>query len=227
MKQSEMPISGDMAIEYTRAVNRINKQMQRLEKAAKGGRKVLEYAYRGARTSIKELFGEYTEQGKVRTRFSSTLPKTVGDYQSVMNAINNFYSKPTSTLTGFKQIYEKRAAKLSELYKTKITPQQLQDLFDSGLWDAIYEHYGSETTMQMAIEVESKRDVIQKKLEADRIIEQAEKNGTDLEKVMGAEAFEELKAAQIINWSSDFQENFGTIEDLGSILERYLKGNAK
>lgn len=222
-----MPISGDMAIEYTRAVNRINKQMQRLEKAAKGGRKVLEYAYKSARVSIKELFGEFTPQGKIRTKFSTALPKNVAEYQAIMNAINKFYRSPTSTLSGFKQIYEKRAAKISELYHTKVTPQQLSNLFDSGLWAAIYDEYGSDTTMNMAIEVEQKRDVIAKKFEADKIIEDAEKRGADLEAELGPEKYAELKASQIIEWSSDYKENFAAIKDLDIVLERYLKGNAK
>lgn len=194
----DMPISGDMAIEYTRAVERINKQMQRLEKAAKGGRKVLNYAYKGARISIIELFGEYTPQGKIRTRFSRTLPKNVAEYQAVMNAIKDFYSKPTSTLKGFTQIYSKRAETISEKYGVSVTPDQLAKIFDTGLWDAIADTYGSETTMEMALEVQQKADEIKEK----------------------------LKKGEAIEWSSTYKESFESIKGLNAVLEGYLKGNA-
>lgn len=207
MKRSEMPITGDMAIEYVKQVNRINKQLQRLEKRATsktkyapsmGGNKILNYAYRGAMIDIKELFGETTAGGKQRKRFSKALPANVAEYQAVMNAIKSFYDKPTSTLTGIAKVYKRRAKALSQKYNIDITADELADIFDSGLWDAIANNYGSETTMEMVIEVREKSQEIKEK----------------------------LKRGEAIEWSSDYSDNFENISDLNSILERYLKGNA-
>lgn len=229
MKRTEMPISADMAMEYTRQVNRINKQLQRLEGAAKKGRRVLNYAYRGAMLDIKELFGEVTKGGKKRKRFSTALPSTVAEYQAIINAIEDFYKSPTSTLSGFSQLYAKRAATISERYNTDITASDLENIFESGLWDAISESYGSDTTMQMAIEVQDKKELIAESLDAKEQLDKYE-NG---ELSLSAEQVETLKEqAQKIEWSDDFAANFEDIEnelkkkgkDFNDILREYLKG---
>ena len=193
MRSGDMPLSGDMAIEYSRQVERVNRQLRRLRKAAAGGRKVLNYAYKGIMLDIKEIYGEE------RLNFSTKIPSTVDEYRSAMNAIKRFYDRPTSTLSGFRQIYKNRAETLTEKYGVKFTADELMKIFESGLWDAISEYYGSETTMEMVIEVKTKADEIKKK----------------------------LSAGEKINWSEDYAGNFENIKDFNGILERYLKGNAQ
>ena len=99
--------------EYLTAIERINKQLYRLEKYAKrSGEKITDYAYKLAMYDIKDIFG-YTSTKKERKRFSKKLPLTkTGTLDQkhamkVMNAINRFYDLPTAKISGMKEIYER------------------------------------------------------------------------------------------------------------------------
>ena len=181
--------------EYFRAVERVNKQMQRLEKYEKThGGKITQYAYRVLQADIKQFFGE----GK--KRFSRTdVPRDYRSFIARMNAIESFYKMPTSTISGNKKIYEKRAVTLSGKMGVEISGDQLRKVFESGLFDALIEHYGSATTLRAVGEIETQKE----------------------------DLLEQLKKGEGITFSGDVLERLNEEElsqEFNDILSNYLKG---
>ena len=114
--------------EYRLAVQRVNKQLYRLEKHyAATGENIMATAYKGILRDIKSFFGD-------QKRFSKSMPATVREYQKRMNAINRFYAKPSSTISGTKNVFQKRAESLSVKANAKISKEQLMALFETGLF---------------------------------------------------------------------------------------------
>lgn len=140
---------------YRKAVQKLNKQLYRLEKAYVGKEKHLSnMAYGGIQRDIRARFG-------VQTRYSKALPETVKEFRARMNEINRFYQKPSSTLSGIKQIYKKRADTISDQYGVKVTAEDLRRLFESGLWEKLQKQfYGSDTTMQAVASVQKNKETV-------------------------------------------------------------------
>lgn len=139
-----MAISPDLQKEYRRAVERVNKQLYRIEQAAAKKREysnILDYAYRNAMRDIKAMGG-----GK---RFSKSVPKTMREYRKRMNAIERFESKPTSKLKTVKSIYEKRAETFSKQAGTDINWEGMAKIFESGLWESLVNTFESKTAQKM------------------------------------------------------------------------------
>lgn len=134
--------------EYRLAVQRVNKQMRRLEKhyGMQEGSKLYSTAYVGIQKYIKKHFGE-------QKTFSKEMPADMNIFRSRINAIRRFYEKPSSTLSGMHTVYEKHAVTLSRIFSdsektVKITADDLKDFFDNGLWKAVEDKYGSGKTMR-------------------------------------------------------------------------------
>lgn len=204
--------------EYLTAIERINKQLYRLEKYAKrSGEKITDYAYKLAMYDIKDIFG-YTSTKKERKRFSKKLPLTkTGTLDQkhamkVMNAINRFYDLPTAKISGMKEIYEKRAQTLSEkrlkigkfdkegnlIEGQSITGMQLKKLFDSGLWDQLTRKgkYTSKTAMRII------GQLIQDK---EHLLEQIDKNA---EKIVVNDSIYNKKLGKLFADNPDKLEEF-------------------
>lgn len=160
--------------DYIKAIKRINTQLGRLEAySAKSGEKITDYAYRLAMRDIKSLFGYKDEHETPRTRFPQAIPKTKTGKPSqqkmsaVLRAIEKFYDLPTSTISGMKEVYEKRAKTFSEKMKLDydITAKQLKKLFDSGLYQQIRAEYGSATTYRILGQIELQKNELKAQLE--------------------------------------------------------------
>lgn len=152
---------------YFQAVERVNRQMRRLAayEREKGGH-ITDYAYRVLQADIKSFFGP----GK--TRFSTAdVPRDMRSYLARMNAIEAFYRMPTATITGNKEIYDKRAVTMSEKMGVPVTGDQLRKIFESGLFDELMRIYGSETALKAAGEIQEDREELKKNLnEGNKII---------------------------------------------------------
>ena len=146
--------------DYKRAVARVNKQLYRLEQYyAKTGGNIMATAYKGIMRDIKSFFGD-------QKRFSKTMPKTVREYQKYMNAIRRFYEKPSSTISGAKNVFQKRAESLSTKAKVKITPEQLMALFETGLFkQLVKDTFGYVTGVKAIARIQRQGERILKDLE--------------------------------------------------------------
>lgn len=121
-------LSPEQQADYRREVSRVNKQLYRLEKHyEKTGGNIMATAYKGIIRDIKAMFGE-------QKRFSKSMPATVREYQKRMNAIRRFYEKPSSTITGAKNVFQKRAESISAKANANVTSEQLMALFETGLF---------------------------------------------------------------------------------------------
>ena len=178
--------------QYRTAVERVNKQLYRLEKsAAATGENILDYAYKNIQRDIKSFFGD-------QKRFSKAMPKTMREFQKRMNAINRFYSMPTSTVSGMKKVYKKRAESISKRMGVTVTADQLKKVFETGLFRELYQQYGSKTAMKMIGAIEKQKDKI----------------------------LDQMAAGEKIKFSGEYSRRLNSA-GVDDILERYLKENAE
>lgn len=146
-------LSAELQANYRREVKRVNTQLGRLEAAYKGREdKLMETAYFSIMRDIKKEFGED------RNRFRYKMPANMNQYRKRMNIIQRFYDKPTSTLTGTRNVYEKRAETLSGKLGTQVTADDLKSFFDSGLWKSLYDHFGSAKAMKYWSTIEKQKE---------------------------------------------------------------------
>ena len=143
MAKKETKLSPELQETYRREVARVNKQLYRLEKHyASTGENIMATAYAGLMRDIKAFFGE-------QKRFSKSMPATVREYQKRMNAIRRFYEKPTSTITGKKTVFQRRAEALSKVANAEIDPDQLAAMFETGLFrQLVKETFGYVTAVK-------------------------------------------------------------------------------
>lgn len=128
MAKRKTTLTDEMQATYKREVARVNKQLYRLEKHyEKTGENIMATAYKGMLRDIKALFGD-------QKRFSKSMPATVREYQKRINAIRRFYEKPSSTISGTRNVFQKRAESISTKSGAKVTPEQLMALFETGLF---------------------------------------------------------------------------------------------
>ena len=154
-----------MAREYEREVGRFNAQLRNLQRAVKTGKadaSILNYAYRQARIDVARAVGQKTLPQKA--------PTNLREYQQRMNIIKRFYDKPTATLTGIKQVYGKRANTISEKLGFKVTSDDLRNIMETGLYDALSKSYGSSTAWKMLARIKQQKEQIKEQIEQGRKI---------------------------------------------------------
>lgn len=177
-------LSSEQQATYKREVQRVNKQLYRLEKHyAETGENIWATAYAGAMRDIKSFFGE-------QKRYSKALPATVREYQKIINSINRFYSKPSSTITGMSKIYSKRANTWSRKMKASITADQMKKVFESGLYKELTSIYGSATALKNLGMIERQKERIQKLIKQGKKIYFLGQNVKDLNDALNDENFE-------------------------------------
>lgn len=131
--------------QYKKLAKRADQRMVRLEQAAKRGGEMssaTEYSYRKARREA-----EYYSAGKSK-RFNAQTPKNNKVLRAKINAINEFLESPTSTVSGIKNIYKKRAEALNATYGTNFRWQDLSDFFESATWKKLISEIPSDLVMK-------------------------------------------------------------------------------
>lgn len=197
MAKKKTILSEEMQATYTREVWRVNKQLYRLEKHyAKTGENIMATAYAGIMRDIKSFFGE-------QKRFSKSMPSTIREYQKRMNAIKRFYDKPSSTITGMKSIYERRAEGLSTATGETITKDQLASMFETGLFkQLVKDTFGYATAMKAIGRIQR---------QAPRIIKDLQKG---------------KKIVFLGRGAGELNKQLESDPEMTRMLERYLRENA-
>lgn len=197
MAKRNTKLTAEQQEHYRLEVQRINKQLYRLEKHyAETGENIYATAYVGAMRDIKAFFGD-------QKRYSKTIPETVREYQKIINSIKRFYSKPSATLSGMANVYGKRAKTWSKKMKANITADDMRDIFESGLYKAFADVYGSATVL--------------------RAIGMVERQAGRIEELLR----EGKKVYFIGKGVKDLNDLLGEVKDLDAVLRRYYEGAAQ
>ena len=143
-KMPEISEKGDM-IAYLNKINKTaDRRLRNLEvyRHDAGYKDIDKYAYAKAMRNIKAIGGN--------KRFSIKADESISkqEIQKRINYTLEFLNSPSSTKTGISKIYKKRAATLNAKYGTNYTWQQLTQLFESGVFDALIEKFASESTFR-------------------------------------------------------------------------------
>lgn len=148
----------ELLAEYKAIAKRADRRLRNLEKASARPyyKTATEWAYSRAMKDIESRFGEGV------TRFDRKLPKKAGRLQIIaaISDVQTFLDAPTSTLTGIKNVYEKRTKTINERFGTDFKWEDLADLLSSGQYDKLANTYGSQTTWKTIGEMQKKKKEI-------------------------------------------------------------------
>lgn len=159
MARKKTTLSQELQDAYKREVQRVNKQLYRLEKAYAGDpERLMETAYGTLMRDIKAEFGD-------QKRFGKGMPANIKEMRKRLNMIRRFYEKPSATLSGMKNVYGKRAATLSKKIGKTFTADDLKNFFDTGIFKALKDRFGSAKAMKYWKTIEVQKDRIAKQLE--------------------------------------------------------------
>lgn len=126
---------------YRTAAKAADQRLVRLERVTQeeNFRIADKWAYARAQRDIEQWSGEGA------TRFNTAPPKSAAALRAKIEDIRHFLTSPTSTKTGIKQVYIKKANKINKLYKTTLKWDEVGKLFESQLWESLDKKYGSKT----------------------------------------------------------------------------------
>ena len=149
----------ELLADYKAIAKRADRRLRNLEKAASARpyyKTATEWAYSRAMKDIASRFGEGA------TRFDRRLPKKTTRLQIIaaISDVQTFLDSPTSTITGIRDVYEKRTATINKRYGTSYKWEDLADLLSSGQYDKLANTYGSQTTWKTIGEMQKKKKEI-------------------------------------------------------------------
>lgn len=149
----------ELVAEYKAIAKRADRRLRNLEKAASARpyyKTATEWAYARAMKDIESRFGEGV------TRFDRKLPAKATRLQIIaaISDVQTFIDAPTSSLSGIKNVYEKRTKTINEKYGTDFKWEDLADLLSSGQYDKLANTYGSQTTWKTIGEMQKKKKEI-------------------------------------------------------------------
>lgn len=145
MAKQKSQVDPALLAEYKRLAKRADQRMIRLEKAAENGGALsaaTEYSYRKAQRDALNFSG-----GKSK-RFNAKTPTSNRRLKAKINAINDFLEAPTSTVSGIKNVYKKRADRLNASYGTDFKWNNMADFFDSAAWKKLTDEIPSDLVMK-------------------------------------------------------------------------------
>ncbi len=103
----------------------------------------IQWAYAVAQNDIKKWSGQHAE------RFNTKPPENPERLLAKISDIQKFLQSPTSTKSGIRASYQKRANTLNEHYPgLNFTWKEMAQFYESETWQNIVE-YGSQTAMKM------------------------------------------------------------------------------
>lgn len=158
-------------------VQAANKRLQRTERYAQqpGYKGMLNYAYRVAIKDIEAM------RGTGKTRFSTKVPQTRRELLKQIRIVNEYLDLPSSTKKGVKEIYKKSAKTLSEEYGMEIDWEDVRDMFETGLYDAIYILFGdSKIAMKCIANITRNKDSLRRAIEQGRRVSFSGAHARDL-----------------------------------------------
>lgn len=149
----------ELLADYKAIAKRADRRLRNLEKAASARpyyKTATEWAYARAMKDIESRFGEGI------SRFDRKLPAKSSRLQIIaaISDVQTFLDAPTSSLSGIKNVYEKRTQTINEKYGTDFKWEDLADLLSSGQYDKLANTYGSQTTWKTIGEMQKKKKEI-------------------------------------------------------------------
>ena len=149
----------ELLADYKAIAKKADRRLRNLEKAAEARpyyQTATEWAYARAVKDIESRFGEGV------TRFDRKLPAKASRLQitAAIADVETFLASPTSTITGIKNVYEKRTKTINEKYGTDYKWEDLADLLSSGQYDKLANTYGSQTVWKTIGEMQKKKKEI-------------------------------------------------------------------
>lgn len=126
---------------YRRIAKQADQRLVRLEKlAAQGGyyKGVKEWAYARASYDITQKWGGNPEN----PRFNTKPPENTNELKAKINDIQDFLQMKTSTKTGIKEAYKKKADSFNENFGTNVSWEDWADYLDR-FGVSLYDKYGS------------------------------------------------------------------------------------
>ena len=165
--------------EYRKLAKRADQRLVRIEKEyskRKGYEEITQYAYRVAMRDIKSWSGEGSR------RFNTAPPKNTNALKAKIADMKKFLEAPSSTLSGVKKIYDKRAATINKKFGTDFSSAELKEFFDSALWKKLDAQYYGDVSLRAAGVIQSNQDEIKKAIAEHetihiQIIEHTDDNG--------------------------------------------------
>lgn len=186
---------------YKRLATTADKRLQRLVILSKqqGYGDALNWAYRKAQNDIRKWSGEN------RSRWLTKPPENPEKLLAKITDIKTFLELPTSTKTGIKNVYKKRADTINQKYGTKLSAGDMSKLFQSKLWMEMMDaDYGSDTAMKIIAAVSNR---FKGKNREDTILDQVEKANGKIEFTDDKTLNKKVKEA-VKEFGSDFEVLF-------------------
>lgn len=153
--------------EYNKLAKKADRRMRELERFSRYDNldSILNYAYRVARKNIESWTPPTITYDK--PRWQRNAPLDTNTLKAKISDIKRFLAFKTSTITGIKQVYIKRADTINSKYGTNFTWQQLATYFDSGIAEKGNDKYGSATMLVSIGKIQADKnkalDIIDKK----------------------------------------------------------------
>lgn len=134
--------------EYNKLAKKADRRMRELERFSRYDeyKSILNYAYARAKRDIDAWTPPTAKEKK--PRWQRNAPTDTRTLKAKIADIEKFLNKKTSTVTGVKKVYEKRANTINKKYDTNFTWQQLANYFDTGLAEKTSDKYGSKTMLK-------------------------------------------------------------------------------
>lgn len=144
--------------EYVKLAKRADQRMVRIEQLAQDPmyKGVKYYAYRWAQKNLKVWSGEKD----TLLRFNADIPNNKKSLKKKIRIAKQFLDMPTSTKTGIKETFKKKAEDFNELHGTDFTWEQLSTYFHSGLSANADAAFGSSTALELIAEMQRRRDEV-------------------------------------------------------------------
>ena len=167
----------DLMKEYRRLAKKADQRLVRIERAsgnrspikgegAKPGMENLtNYAYRKAILDARQ-WGSKSE----KPRFNIAPPKGKNaradmlKLQAKIQDIKDFLEKPTSTVSGTKRVYERRAKGLSEQWGIDMSWQDIKQVTDSALFEKLEAKQDRYIVLKTLGKIEENKDSVEKRL---------------------------------------------------------------
>ena len=151
--------------EYNKLAKKADRMMRELERFSRYEefKSILNYAYRTAAADIEKWTPPGTNYDK--PRWQRNAPLDTNSLKAKIKDIEKFIHKPTSTMTGVRNIYIKRTNTINRKYGTSFTWKTLADYFESGVAEKSSDKYGSKTVLVAIGQMQKNKAEVLKALE--------------------------------------------------------------
>lgn len=165
-----MPDSYDELVKvYKTLAKTADQRLVRLEQYAEEAnfQNATQYAYARARRDIESWAITASQKRgysiqQENPRFNTAPPVTKSGVMAKIKDIQTFLSAPTSTKTGIKEIYLKRAQTINEKYGTNFTWEDIGSFFDSTMYNSLDNKYDSATIVEAWGVIQNNKKLVNK-----------------------------------------------------------------